>query len=265
MPWTIQGDGEPQSPGGYDGSIWQWELVADDDANSRRQVLVQISGTVMSMGEEALPARVAMARETSGRSEIEVICEWPEPPAEIDVHSRGAQPVGGDPGPELREINEIVEWFDERGAILVFAARGGGSGPIESIHMSKHSAHVLARDEDKYLYHAEGLSRLEAARAAKERWAVEGIPPSEPESEPKLTATFDRATVKTLGMEGYRIVWTEPTEPDDPIWLGQVFDDDAKLLAMAIGKDPEDVLIELADVLLPKDSQPKPPESPEQD
>jgi hypothetical protein len=258
MPWTIPSDGEEQNPEGYDGRIWQWEVIADHSADERRIVLVQISGTVMAMGEEALPARISLARETQGGSEVGMVLDWPEPPAEISVHSNGVHTAGGDPGEEQREVNEIIEWFDERGAMIVFAGRGIGASGIENIQITTHSAHIMARDVDQYLYHAEGPSRLEAARRAKERWEAEGRGvllgklEAGGTSETKLTLTIDRETVKTLRSEGYRVVWTEPTDPNDPIWMGQAFNEDEELLEMALGKNPEDVLLELAQALLPK-------------
>jgi hypothetical protein len=62
MPWTIQSDGEEQNPEGYDGRVWLWQRLADHDADEQRSVLVRISGSVMAMGEEALPTRVTLAR-----------------------------------------------------------------------------------------------------------------------------------------------------------------------------------------------------------
>lgn len=263
MTWSIEGDGEALNPAGYDGSVWQWRLRHDNEPQREHVLILRISGSAMAMGEEALPTRVALARETEGRSEVEVILDWPELPADIDIDSSGVRIAGGNPGPEQREINEIIEWFDERGAIVVFAARGGGTGPIENVQWTKHSAHVMARDVDQYLFHAEGSSRLEAVRRAKERWETEGHGvllgklETGGTSDAKLTLTIDREAVKALRSEGYRVVWTEPTDPDDPIWMGQAFDDDGVLLEMALGKDPQDVLLELAEALLPKDGTPE--------
>jgi len=253
MPWEIQGQGEAQNPEGYDGSVWDWQVVADHDAGIIRHVIVRISGTVMAMGEEALSARIATARKTHGGSEVGMVCDWVEPPAEIEALSHGIRPTGGDPGPEQREINEIMEWFDERGAIVVFAARGFGMGPNSTPHITKHSAHIMARDVDRYLYPAEGPSRLEAARAAKDRWDAEGHGiQQDVDLEEKPTLNIDRTAVKTLRSEGYRIVWTEPTDPDDPIWMGQALGDDGELLEIALGQDPQDILLELAEALLPE-------------
>jgi hypothetical protein len=262
MPWTIPSEGEEQNPEGYDGHIWQWQLVADHDADERRFVVVRISGTVMAMDEEGLSARITLARETHGRSEVEITLGWPEPPRSIDVHSAGVRPAGGDPGAEQREINETIEWFYERGALLWFGGHGGGTGSIENVRITTHTAHVVARDVDSYLFSAKGPSRLEAARRAKEQWDAEGRGvllgklEAGDTSNAELTLTINRETVKTLHSEGYRVVWTEPTNPADPIWLGQAFNDDGELLEMALGKDPEDVLLELAQALLPKQDEP---------
>lgn len=249
MFWTIQGDSERQNPEGYDGHVWQWQLLADHDADERRFIVVRVSGTVMAMGEAALSTRIAVARETRGRSEIEMVVDWPEPPSEIEVLSHGIRPAGGDPGPEQREINEIIEWFEERDAMVIFGAHG--------MRLEKHSAHVMEQTKGDHLYSVVGLSRLEAIRTAKERWDAEGHGQQnklEPSAAPttKQALSIDQEAVKTLRSEGFRIVWTEPTDPDDPIWMGQAFDETGELLEMALGKDPEDVLLELAEALLPK-------------
>jgi hypothetical protein len=256
--WKIHGDARAVQSGGYDGSIWEWQVIAESDPSQQRFVLVKMSGSAMAMGEEALSTRIALARQTQGGSEVEMVLGWPDPPKEINIHSSGIQTAGGDPGEEQREINEIADWFDERGAIMVFAGHGVGE-------ITTHSAHILARDIDQHLYHSEGPSRVKAARRAKERWDAEGHGvllgklESGGTSDAKLTLTIDRETVKTLRSEGYRVVWTEPTDPSDPIWMGQAFNDDGDLLEMALGKNPEDVLLELAQTLLPGDWKSGPP------
>ena len=86
-------------PEGYDGTLWAWQLLANDDR--RRQVLVGISGTTMAMAAGALSDRISLARTTSGRSEVERVLEWPEPPAEIKVDCESVQHFGSDAGPQL--------------------------------------------------------------------------------------------------------------------------------------------------------------------
>lgn len=96
MTWTIQSGGEEQNPEGYDGRVWRWKLIADHSADERRFVLVQISGTVMAMGEEMLSARIARARETQGESEVGMVLNWLEPPKEISVAANGVHTTGGE-------------------------------------------------------------------------------------------------------------------------------------------------------------------------
>lgn len=118
MLWEIRGEGEELNPGGYDGRVWRWRVCKETDTVDQRQVLVGISGTVLSTAVQVLPERVAAARRTRGRSEVEMMLDWPEPPAKLNIHSHGVSPEGGDPGPAQREISEIVKWFDERGDAL---------------------------------------------------------------------------------------------------------------------------------------------------
>ena len=174
MPWTLHSDGEELNPEGYDGSVWQWQVIAANDPDQQRFVIVRISGTVMAMGKEALQSRAEIARNSQGRSEVEVIRDWPEPPDEIEIHSQGVRRSGGDPGPEQREINEITEWFGERGAVVFLFARGGGSGSTDTIQMTRHTAYIAARGASEHLFKAEGTSHLEAIRKAKEKWESDG-------------------------------------------------------------------------------------------
>jgi hypothetical protein len=60
------------------------QLIADD---RRRQVLVGISGKGPAPGAEAPSERISLARSTSGRSEVERVLGWPEPPAQIEIDS----------------------------------------------------------------------------------------------------------------------------------------------------------------------------------
>lgn len=105
---------------------------------------------------------------------------------------------------------------------------------------------------------------MEAARAAKERWGIRRGRPVELRlsdslalgSEVKAEMTISRETVETLRSEGIRIMWTEPVNAEDPTWMGQAFDDDGTLLEMALGDNPEDVLLALAKAFLPKGWKP---------
>jgi hypothetical protein len=275
MLWVIHGDGQPQNPQGYDGSVRQWQLLADDDPDRQHQVLVRITGTAMAMGEDALSIRAATARETQGRSEVEQVLEWPQPPDEIEIGSTGVRRFGGDPGPEQREINEIVEWFDERGAIVMFTARRGGVGSVENALWVKHSAHVLARDVDQHLYHAEGSSRLEAARHAKERWDAEGhgVLLGKLEAHGSSTTTLELDTAKaahkvkadeaarTQQRQVFQVTWEEVTDPrsPNPLHKVEVSTEDGEVTEIALGDDVEDGVLEIALSLLPKQGK-----SPEQ-
>lgn len=253
MPWVIPAEGQEQPAEGYDGRVWGWQMIADHDADLVRHLLVRFSGTVLAMGEEALSTRLATARETNGRSELEMVCAWVEPPAEIEILSHGVRSVGGDPGPEQREINEIIEWFEIRDALLIFGARGGGVGRVENPQWIKHSAHIVRMDGRGHLLHAEGLSRLDAARAAKALWESKAEPAQPGETDSTPTIEIDQETARTLTSQGYRLVWTEPTDPNDPVWMVQAYDDDGGMLEMVLGEDPQDLLLEIAEAILPKE------------
>lgn len=102
MRWVIYEDGESLPAKGYDGIIWSWQLIAEDDSSQHRRVRVGISRTAMSTGTEALPYRITVARNTSGRSEVEAILGWSEPPAEIRVDAGSVKHFSSVAGPQLR-------------------------------------------------------------------------------------------------------------------------------------------------------------------
>jgi hypothetical protein len=259
MKWDTIGDAEPLNPGGYDGSVWRWQLQQVDNADRNASVIVRISGTAMSMGEDALPPRVAAARETQGFSEVVQTLDWELPPDEIRLDSQRVVPSGGDPGPEGRELIEIEDWFEERGMLLIFAARGLGSADGTTIVSTTHSTHVVARDEDKYFNHFEGVTRLESARKAKAYWEGQqreiGQAVEEEEALPmKAVLSVERSQkVQTLRDQGKHLAWTEPTDPNDPVWALRVYNDKGELLAIGLGDDVEDALLEVAEELLPED------------
>ena len=169
MRWLIEGDGREVHQSG-DRIAWQWRLRNGTSGESRA-VLVSLTGTTMSMGEDALTGRGLLARGSRGRSEVEMLLDWPEPPNHVEVHSRGVQLLGGDPGPELRELHEIVNWFDERGALLVFAMYGSDDPTSPT---TRPTVHVLLKDSGELLYEAAGASQLDAARGAQQKWDGKG-------------------------------------------------------------------------------------------
>ncbi len=264
------------SLGGYDGSGWQWRVTADDEPAEGRVVLVRITGTVMAMGEDALSRRTAQARESLGRTEVEVILGWPEPPDEIEINSEGVQRSGGDPGPEQREINEIIAWFGERGAVVFLLARGTGTGDTDTIQMTRHAAYVAARGADDHLFKAEGSSYLEAVRSAKEKWDQEGhgvyveLHPAGGNSSASLELTTPevdrqqkaREAAAASGREFFIVAW-QPLPGSGgggkPPHLIEVTNKDGEFIDGGIGDDPEDSILEVAPYLLP--SWYKPPET----
>lgn len=258
MGWEIEGGNERLDPVGYDGWVWRWRLRHDLDPKRRESIIVRISGTAMSMADEVLPPRVAVARETEGRSEIEQVLGWPIPPDEIRVDSQRVVPSGGDPGPEGRELIEILQWFEGRGMLVIFAARRQLSGDGVTVVGETHSAHVVARDEDKYFNHFEALSRLDAARKAKAHWEEVGeeaqvdAAPVSARAEAPVPRVEKTERVEALREQGYRLVWIEPVDPDDPIWALQVFTDEGELLVIGLGDNVEDALLSVAEDLLPE-------------
>lgn len=99
MPWIIDGKARFVSPPDHEATSWLWPLLSDDDRHG--QVLVGFSESAMDQDREALSDRIDLARRTSGRSEVERVLGWPEPPAEIKVDCESVQHFGSDAGPQL--------------------------------------------------------------------------------------------------------------------------------------------------------------------
>jgi hypothetical protein len=99
MSWIIAGDARYVALAHHQAASWVWPLLSD--ADQPRQVLVAISDSAMDSGREALSGRIDLARRTSGRSEVERVLDWPEPPTEIKVDSASVQHFGSDAGPRL--------------------------------------------------------------------------------------------------------------------------------------------------------------------
>jgi hypothetical protein len=67
---------------GRDATAWRWFLNGNE-------VMVEISNTAMEINNEHLSERVAEAKRSQGRSEIERMLDWdvPNPHVELDTDS----------------------------------------------------------------------------------------------------------------------------------------------------------------------------------
>jgi hypothetical protein len=99
MSWAIDGEARFVSPPHGEATSWVWPLISDDDRSCR--VLVAICESAMDKDRGALSDRIDLARRTSGRSEVERVLGWAEPPAEIKVDPESVQHFGSDAGPQL--------------------------------------------------------------------------------------------------------------------------------------------------------------------
>jgi hypothetical protein len=61
------------------------------------------------------------------------------------------------------------------------------------------------------------------------------------------------STQRRLRTYGYSLRWTEPTGPDGR-WLVEVFDDDGKLVDGGLGDDLVDIILGVAERLLPPET-----------
>lgn len=268
MDWKIDGEPERAALGDYDGGGWNWAVVTDDSGVGRASVLVRFTGTVMSMGADALSERAAMGLESRGRTEVEAVLGWPEPPLEIEVHSDGVRRIGGDPGQEQRELSEVLDWLGQRGAVVFLIGRGGGSGDPATIRITKHRAHVFARGADSPLFSTEGASYLEAAQAAKAKWeedkmgAYIELSTSNGTSNASLELTTPNVELQEKAQEAaaasdrefFVLGWQQLSSSGGTgkaVHLLEVINEDGDVLDIGAGDDVEDIILEAAPYLLP--------------
>lgn len=278
MAWRIEGEAQGRNLGGYDGSGWQWQLVSEENPAATRVVIVRITGTAMAMGEKALTERGALARKTLGRTEVQAVLAWPDPPEDIEISSEGVARSGGNPGPEQLEVGEILEWFDRRGATVFLMGQGlhqfqrdAATEPV------KCSAYVAAKGTQSSMFKVEGESYLEAARAAKRKWEDDGLGvlvelhPVESKSSTSLeietpdrlkTARDEKAheAARQTLRESFIVSWQELSDGDktaEAIHLLEITNRDGDIIETAVGDNSEDSLLEIAEQILP--SWRKPP------
>jgi hypothetical protein len=163
---------------------------------------------------------------------------------------------------------------------VIFAARGSGSGPPDQSPtistMTKHSAHIVARDHDEYIYNVEAASQLDAARKAKQQWKDENrgkIHTLKLEDKVTLSATADmkveQANAGTAARErkaaeaakaakkdeAYTIRW-KPLSDDPkgeskpPHWV-EVVNSEGEIIQAGLGEDVEDSALDSILAMLP--------------
>jgi hypothetical protein len=91
MGWEIRGQIGPHTRSGYDGTGWLWEIGRGDDC---RRVLVEITGSALSSA--SLPEETREAIETEGRSEVERVASFDDPPRIVTCGTTGCRDIAGD-------------------------------------------------------------------------------------------------------------------------------------------------------------------------
>jgi hypothetical protein len=90
--WRIVGPAHAVHSGGWDGLWIRW-FVAPLERGPALPVIVMLTGTDLATAPETLPARVATAIATDGRSEVEQVLDWPVPPISIEMRSHRNTPL----------------------------------------------------------------------------------------------------------------------------------------------------------------------------
>ncbi len=91
MSWKIAGSLGAHHRDGYDSNGWLWEIR--DNGNARR-VLIDVTRTAhaISAGEGPLPDDTRLAIRTEGRSEVEKVLAYTEPPTVVVCGTMGCRP-----------------------------------------------------------------------------------------------------------------------------------------------------------------------------
>jgi hypothetical protein len=268
MSWRLTGDGQAVQTEA-DASAWAWEIV-NEDGSERRKAIVEISGTAMSAS--SVPFRVDHARQSNGQTEIERVLEWREPPRKIVLRSESTVPDmdGGDPGPDVAEIIEITDWFDERGITLVFTGRGSGAlgaaplggAPLGAL-ITSHTANPIDLEADDLVERFEAESRLAAARDARQWWienrgpgkpiTIELAPAHETSSAATLEISVPKISAEQqaeLDRREIHLVLNGPS-PDGPDsgYVFEAYDKDLKMIGLSVGEAADDAYLALFDDL----------------
>jgi hypothetical protein len=91
MGWKIKGDQEPSHPADLDAQGWLWAV--EDASGNHKVIYVQVTG----QGADHGPAASKAAAASRGRSGVEAVLTWAEPPDRIDpdTGSASGQTTGG--------------------------------------------------------------------------------------------------------------------------------------------------------------------------
>ena len=99
MAWRPVGEPWTQEPGDFDGRSWLWEVI-DEDKTTTKSVIVRATDEAMGRHQHDREHPLHAALNTLGRSEIERVLGWIEPPDTIELVAGSTEPVyaGGKQG-----------------------------------------------------------------------------------------------------------------------------------------------------------------------
>ena len=242
MSWLIVSGPRRVRIRGYRGAVWRWTLQNGD---GKKEVEVKVSAAAVAAGRAELPAAAFEAKGTRGRSEVEKVLGWVEPPGAIELCRESAQPFlsgGVASGPQAshdEDVNALQAWFRERGADL-------------QLHLCDGTWFAVAAHSDSRVsvaFAGSGMCALEAATHARERCELSPLGPLDSTAAP-VNAEVDRV-VAELTHHGYRVVWWQADGPDSP-WRVTVYDHDDEFFDCGIGEVPADALARVAASALPR-------------
>jgi len=117
MRWRVKSAAQQLPREGIDAIRWAYDLENDDGRQTR--VIVAVSGTAMAV--RTVESETADVIETQGRSAVERVLDWADPPQVIRFFSHGgAQYDGGSPGEpsQTSSVDQLDAWFAAQGLRL---------------------------------------------------------------------------------------------------------------------------------------------------
>jgi hypothetical protein len=232
MTWDIASGPYLQRIRGYHGRVWRWTL---SDGERTHGVSVKLTAAAMTAPLNELPAPVRAARQSRGRSQVELVTTWVEPPTAAELCAAPLEPflAGGresDDAPEPgAEIEEVARWLRTRNRRLLLQSSNG----------TWHAAVVRPGLSIEYAVGGSGPTPEAAAAAARDRFdAVDVNGATRGQYEPG--SEYERRVASA----GWRVVWWRAEDPT--IWRVSVQHEDGVRTDGGIGETHEDALARIA-------------------
>src|SRR6266516_2580672 len=89
MSWHVVSGPRRTRIRGYRGAVWHWTI---GNGEAKQVIEVKLSAAAVAAKPSELPAHAFEAKTTRGRSAVEQVLEWAEPPVAIELCKVSEQP-----------------------------------------------------------------------------------------------------------------------------------------------------------------------------